>query len=229
MYYCSVFIDCWSNSFVVCSFIRLERTLVENTPFNLNCIEFSPFFLQTVLGNIFYLTWILGMCLPEFSRFRIPDDHAISDLSMYNYIEVSWDGFVIFNKITQSNKDSLIFLCSSPISCMLCKNRCQKKKKRIGAKRKHTHTGHSFLHGWDMKAESDNDPHTPSSSIFQGHLGGNKNKKVSSFSIWSFISSSLRHLVELVIHCFNEKIFLIWVNIFGKFKRHWLTFPFLTL
>ena len=29
------------------------------------------------------------MCLPEFSRFRIPDDHAISDLSMYNYIEVS--------------------------------------------------------------------------------------------------------------------------------------------
>uniref|UniRef100_A0A8C6RD50 Kynurenine 3-monooxygenase n=1 Tax=Nannospalax galili TaxID=1026970 RepID=A0A8C6RD50_NANGA len=31
----------------------------------------------------------LNMCLPEFSRFRIPDDHAISDLSMYNYIEVS--------------------------------------------------------------------------------------------------------------------------------------------
>lgn len=28
------------------------------------------------------------MCLPEFSRFRIPDDHAISDLSMYNYIEM---------------------------------------------------------------------------------------------------------------------------------------------
>ena len=89
MCYCSVFTDCWSNSFVVCSFIRLERTLVENTPFNLNCIEFSPFFLQTVLGKISYLTWILGMCLPEFSRFRIPDDHAISDLSMYNYIEVS--------------------------------------------------------------------------------------------------------------------------------------------
>lgn len=30
----------------------------------------------------------LSMCLPEFSRFRIPDDHAISDLSMYNYIEM---------------------------------------------------------------------------------------------------------------------------------------------
>ncbi|XP_055275679.1 kynurenine 3-monooxygenase isoform X1 [Moschus berezovskii] len=29
-----------------------------------------------------------SMCLPEFSRFRIPDDHAISDLSMYNYIEM---------------------------------------------------------------------------------------------------------------------------------------------
>ncbi|XP_075845332.1 kynurenine 3-monooxygenase isoform X2 [Microtus pennsylvanicus] len=30
----------------------------------------------------------LSLCLPEFSRFRIPDDHAISDLSMYNYIEM---------------------------------------------------------------------------------------------------------------------------------------------
>ncbi|XP_038946973.1 kynurenine 3-monooxygenase isoform X3 [Rattus norvegicus] len=30
----------------------------------------------------------LSVCLPEFSRFRIPDDHAISDLSMYNYIEM---------------------------------------------------------------------------------------------------------------------------------------------
>ncbi|KAH0621763.1 hypothetical protein JD844_023384 [Phrynosoma platyrhinos] len=27
-------------------------------------------------------------CLPEFSRLRVPDDHAISDLSMYNYIEM---------------------------------------------------------------------------------------------------------------------------------------------
>uniref|UniRef100_A0A8C3VI12 Kynurenine 3-monooxygenase n=1 Tax=Catagonus wagneri TaxID=51154 RepID=A0A8C3VI12_9CETA len=32
----------------------------------------------------------LSMCLPEFSRFRIPDDHAISDLSMYNYVEVTF-------------------------------------------------------------------------------------------------------------------------------------------
>ncbi|CAH6789554.1 Kmo [Phodopus roborovskii] len=31
-----------------------------------------------------------SMCLPEFSRFRVPDDHAISDLSMYNYIEVAF-------------------------------------------------------------------------------------------------------------------------------------------
>ncbi|XP_021571128.1 LOW QUALITY PROTEIN: kynurenine 3-monooxygenase [Carlito syrichta] len=30
----------------------------------------------------------LSMCLPAFSRFRIPDNHAISDLSMYNYIEM---------------------------------------------------------------------------------------------------------------------------------------------
>ncbi|ELK02297.1 Kynurenine 3-monooxygenase [Pteropus alecto] len=30
----------------------------------------------------------LSICLPEFSRVRIPDDHAISELSMYNYIEM---------------------------------------------------------------------------------------------------------------------------------------------
>ncbi|XP_004619072.2 kynurenine 3-monooxygenase [Sorex araneus] len=29
-----------------------------------------------------------SLCLPEFSRMRVPDDHAISDLSMYNYIEM---------------------------------------------------------------------------------------------------------------------------------------------
>ncbi|XP_023422725.1 kynurenine 3-monooxygenase isoform X4 [Cavia porcellus] len=30
----------------------------------------------------------LSMCLPEFSRVRIPDAHAISDLSIYNYMEM---------------------------------------------------------------------------------------------------------------------------------------------
>ncbi|XP_060087509.1 kynurenine 3-monooxygenase isoform X2 [Heteronotia binoei] len=30
----------------------------------------------------------LSICLPEFSRLRVPDDHAISDLAMYNYIEM---------------------------------------------------------------------------------------------------------------------------------------------
>ncbi|XP_028559510.2 kynurenine 3-monooxygenase isoform X1 [Podarcis muralis] len=28
------------------------------------------------------------ICLPEFSKLRVPDDHAISDLAMYNYIEM---------------------------------------------------------------------------------------------------------------------------------------------
>lgn len=37
-------------------------------------------------GNCWFL--IPGACLPEFSRLRVPDDHAISDLAMYNYIEV---------------------------------------------------------------------------------------------------------------------------------------------
>ncbi|XP_006868642.1 PREDICTED: kynurenine 3-monooxygenase [Chrysochloris asiatica] len=43
----------------------------------------------------------LSMCLPEFSRFRVPDDHAISDLSMYNYIEMRAhvnSGWFIFQK-----------------------------------------------------------------------------------------------------------------------------------
>ncbi|XP_037677960.1 kynurenine 3-monooxygenase isoform X1 [Choloepus didactylus] len=30
----------------------------------------------------------LSACLPEFSRFRTPDAHAISDLSIYNYLEM---------------------------------------------------------------------------------------------------------------------------------------------
>ncbi|XP_067404894.1 kynurenine 3-monooxygenase isoform X3 [Emydura macquarii macquarii] len=30
----------------------------------------------------------LSACLPEFSRLRVPDDHAISDLAMYNYVEM---------------------------------------------------------------------------------------------------------------------------------------------
>ncbi|XP_074857485.1 kynurenine 3-monooxygenase isoform X1 [Carettochelys insculpta] len=30
----------------------------------------------------------LSACLPEFSRLRVPDDHAISDLAMYNYTEM---------------------------------------------------------------------------------------------------------------------------------------------
>ncbi|KAG2467522.1 KMO monooxygenase, partial [Polypterus senegalus] len=30
----------------------------------------------------------LSICLQEFSRLRVPDDHAIADLAMYNYIEM---------------------------------------------------------------------------------------------------------------------------------------------
>lgn len=26
--------------------------------------------------------------LPEYTRVRVPDDHAIADLAMYNYVEV---------------------------------------------------------------------------------------------------------------------------------------------
>ncbi|XP_014344354.1 kynurenine 3-monooxygenase [Latimeria chalumnae] len=29
-----------------------------------------------------------SICLPEFSKLRVPDDHAIADLAMYNYIEM---------------------------------------------------------------------------------------------------------------------------------------------
>ncbi|XP_069787110.1 kynurenine 3-monooxygenase [Narcine bancroftii] len=30
----------------------------------------------------------LSKCLPEFSRVRVPDDHAIGDLALYNYVEM---------------------------------------------------------------------------------------------------------------------------------------------
>ena len=29
-----------------------------------------------------------GAVLPEYTRVRVPDDHAIADLAMYNYVEV---------------------------------------------------------------------------------------------------------------------------------------------
>lgn len=34
------------------------------------------------------LSFHLGVVLPEYTRVRVPDDHAIADLAMYNYIEV---------------------------------------------------------------------------------------------------------------------------------------------
>ena len=51
--------------------------------------------------------------------------------------------------------------------------------------KENTHTHRAFLFTW-LRYEgrdSDNDPHTPSSSVFQGHLEGNKNEIVSGFSI----------------------------------------------
>ena len=30
-----------------------------------------------------------GVVLPEYTRVRVPDDHAIADLAMYNYVEVT--------------------------------------------------------------------------------------------------------------------------------------------
>lgn len=36
-----------------------------------------------------------GVVLPEYTRVRVPDDHAIADLAMYNYIEVMKSSSVI--------------------------------------------------------------------------------------------------------------------------------------
>lgn len=39
--------------------------------------------------SVCFPLWIrLGAVLPEYSRVRVPDDHAIADLAMYNYVEV---------------------------------------------------------------------------------------------------------------------------------------------
>lgn len=35
-----------------------------------------------------------GVVLPEYTRVRVPDDHAIADLAMYNYIEVMNISFI---------------------------------------------------------------------------------------------------------------------------------------
>lgn len=32
--------------------------------------------------------FLTAAVLPEYSQVRVPDDHAIADLAMYNYIEV---------------------------------------------------------------------------------------------------------------------------------------------
>lgn len=36
----------------------------------------------------FWVFTCTGVVLPEYSRVRVPDDHAIADLAMYNYVEV---------------------------------------------------------------------------------------------------------------------------------------------
>lgn len=40
----------------------------------------------------------LGAVLPEYTRVRVPDDHAIADLAMYNYIEVIHIFFLIWKQ-----------------------------------------------------------------------------------------------------------------------------------
>lgn len=49
------------------------------------------------------------MCLPEFSRFRIPDDHAISDLSVYNYIEVTERVWLYFKRSFTDTLTNFLF------------------------------------------------------------------------------------------------------------------------
>lgn len=35
-----------------------------------------------------YTCFLSAAALPEYTRVRVPDDHAIADLAMYNYVEV---------------------------------------------------------------------------------------------------------------------------------------------
>lgn len=45
---------------------------------------------QLLVQRVEVVTCVLsaGVVLPEYTRVRVPDDHAIADLAMYNYIEV---------------------------------------------------------------------------------------------------------------------------------------------
>lgn len=38
--------------------------------------------------SILFILVLSGAVLPEYTRVRVPDDHAIADLAMYNYVEV---------------------------------------------------------------------------------------------------------------------------------------------
>uniref|UniRef100_UPI00398ECD0F kynurenine 3-monooxygenase n=1 Tax=Pristiophorus japonicus TaxID=55135 RepID=UPI00398ECD0F len=52
----------------------------------------------------------ISKCLPEFSRLRVPDDHAIADLAMYNYVEMRKhvnSKWFIFRK----NVDNFLHFC----------------------------------------------------------------------------------------------------------------------
>lgn len=44
--------------------------------------------VRTSFFLLSFHTFHEGVVLPEYTRVRVPDDHAIADLAMYNYIEV---------------------------------------------------------------------------------------------------------------------------------------------
>lgn len=51
---------------------------------------------QLLVERVEVVTCVLsaGVVLPEYTRVRVPDDHAIADLAMYNYIEVTNISFI---------------------------------------------------------------------------------------------------------------------------------------
>uniref|UniRef100_A0A087XYQ2 Kynurenine 3-monooxygenase n=1 Tax=Poecilia formosa TaxID=48698 RepID=A0A087XYQ2_POEFO len=53
--------------------------------------------------------------LPEYSRVRVPDDHAIADLAMYNYVEVFspalWSSGLLVIHSLEAGKTHSLFLC----------------------------------------------------------------------------------------------------------------------
>lgn len=72
--------------------------------------------------------------LPEYTRVRVPDDHAIADLAMYNYVEVLLFEF-IYSYLNQNFSVTLSYQCDTYAPRLKSRNALESRveiKKSVG-------------------------------------------------------------------------------------------------